>query len=472
MDKEVLEKLQALGEAYGGGDGLDYSGLGFTERDAPALLTLAKGEHLKESQADDEEAWDADDDVMIHAARALASFQNVEHLDSLLDLLRRADRNQDEFFLEEFPYWIQLMGSGVSQALREQLAKREETEGFRISVLEALEGEPVEQGGKEELMAVLAELLEARHPDYSFNAFAVNTLINLGAKTYIDVVRKALEADVIDQSVCGDLEDIEIGLGIREGRETIRPDYSSLREKYRRMTKKAELGELDGDAGNLDVLKYYLALYGLPGALVRGEQLDGLILAAILAPTPVPFSKLISTAWSGKEEGDQPGWEDQGELEQFYAAFMDYYNDIVDHLERESYEPILSVVRDEDGKALVVYAMWLTGFGLGLSQWHDSTPPTKAMTDALLDCVRKIFAHELDEDTGHTEAPDEVIQRLVDNVYSLYEKNKELVVENFSHHSDRQKVGRNEPCPCGSGKKFKRCCMGSKGTADNLISLN
>lgn len=23
------------------------------------------------------------------------------------------------------------------------------------------------------------------------------------------------------------------------------------------------------------------------------------------------------------------------------------------------------------------------------------------------------------------------------------------------------KVGRNEPCPCGSGKKFKNCCMKS-----------
>jgi hypothetical protein len=22
----------------------------------------------------------------------------------------------------------------------------------------------------------------------------------------------------------------------------------------------------------------------------------------------------------------------------------------------------------------------------------------------------------------------------------------------------KKKVGRNEPCPCGSGKKFKRCC--------------
>ena len=23
----------------------------------------------------------------------------------------------------------------------------------------------------------------------------------------------------------------------------------------------------------------------------------------------------------------------------------------------------------------------------------------------------------------------------------------------------RGKVGRNEPCPCGSGKKFKKCCI-------------
>lgn len=26
----------------------------------------------------------------------------------------------------------------------------------------------------------------------------------------------------------------------------------------------------------------------------------------------------------------------------------------------------------------------------------------------------------------------------------------------------RKKVGRNDPCPCGSGKKFKKCCLGKK----------
>ncbi|MGH7163747.1 MAG: SEC-C metal-binding domain-containing protein, partial [Planctomycetota bacterium] len=25
------------------------------------------------------------------------------------------------------------------------------------------------------------------------------------------------------------------------------------------------------------------------------------------------------------------------------------------------------------------------------------------------------------------------------------------------------RVGRNDPCPCGSGKKYKRCCMNLLG---------
>jgi uncharacterized protein YecA (UPF0149 family) len=26
-------------------------------------------------------------------------------------------------------------------------------------------------------------------------------------------------------------------------------------------------------------------------------------------------------------------------------------------------------------------------------------------------------------------------------------------------HRPSPKVGRNDPCPCGSGKKYKRCCV-------------
>lgn len=30
------------------------------------------------------------------------------------------------------------------------------------------------------------------------------------------------------------------------------------------------------------------------------------------------------------------------------------------------------------------------------------------------------------------------------------------------------KVGRNEPCPCGSGRKYKRCCLGKEGSGLTL----
>ncbi|MGB2727569.1 MAG: SEC-C metal-binding domain-containing protein [Halobacteriota archaeon] len=26
--------------------------------------------------------------------------------------------------------------------------------------------------------------------------------------------------------------------------------------------------------------------------------------------------------------------------------------------------------------------------------------------------------------------------------------------------SKEKEIGRNDPCPCGSGKKYKKCCLG------------
>jgi uncharacterized protein YchJ len=32
----------------------------------------------------------------------------------------------------------------------------------------------------------------------------------------------------------------------------------------------------------------------------------------------------------------------------------------------------------------------------------------------------------------------------------------------LEHFLARPRVLRNDPCPCGSGKKFKRCCLGKR----------
>jgi preprotein translocase subunit SecA len=45
---------------------------------------------------------------------------------------------------------------------------------------------------------------------------------------------------------------------------------------------------------------------------------------------------------------------------------------------------------------------------------------------------------------------------LFDFVFKVQPKNEKVVTEKSV--VNLKKVGRNDPCPCGSGKKYKHCC--------------
>jgi len=49
------------------------------------------------------------------------------------------------------------------------------------------------------------------------------------------------------------------------------------------------------------------------------------------------------------------------------------------------------------------------------------------------------------------------------NVYEYFRKEREgdLGVDAPETRRNVSKVGRNDPCPCGSGKKYKKCCGGA-----------
>ena len=44
----------------------------------------------------------------------------------------------------------------------------------------------------------------------------------------------------------------------------------------------------------------------------------------------------------------------------------------------------------------------------------------------------------------------------VENIYRHFFKPVKVANTTFVHAGP--KIGRNEPCPCGSGKKYKKCC--------------
>lgn len=45
------------------------------------------------------------------------------------------------------------------------------------------------------------------------------------------------------------------------------------------------------------------------------------------------------------------------------------------------------------------------------------------------------------------------------DIFKFYRETQEETAENLSHKPIEKKIGRNEMCPCGSRKKYKKCCM-------------
>ena len=66
----------------------------------------------------------------------------------------------------------------------------------------------------------------------------------------------------------------------------------------------------------------------------------------------------------------------------------------------------------------------------------------------------------MNTDTGRIYAPEQMKVLFGDATPEEVKKYKEMLVPPTRKQALRwpPRVGRNEPGPCGSGKKFKRCC--------------
>jgi len=73
------------------------------------------------------------------------------------------------------------------------------------------------------------------------------------------------------------------------------------------------------------------------------------------------------------------------------------------------------------------------------------------MYDAMIETIRELTVKMLLTVKVQTEAP---IRR--EQVAKPSEMQGEIAIQKQSQH--KEKVGRNDPCPCGSGKKYKKCC--------------
>jgi hypothetical protein len=147
-------------------------------------------------------------------------------------------------------------------------------------------------------------------PDESavtLNGLLIGRLLDLKAIEAIDDIRQLFARDCVDITCAGDLEEVEIELGLRQTRITPRPDYAKLYG-----VKLSDIPEKTDDDDILQLLNYYLLRYGHDDAILDVSELDGFFAALACAPDTILPSRWMPAIWGGEDQS--PAWPNEEEI--------------------------------------------------------------------------------------------------------------------------------------------------------------
>jgi uncharacterized protein len=194
------------------------------------------------------------------------------------------------------------------------------------------------------------------------------------------------------------------------------------------------------------------------------EELDGFFAALIAGPEMVPPSEYLPEVFGG-EMSEACAFETLDQAREALGLILRHWNGIAATLNKgDVHLPLL--LENENGVCLG--NDWSRGFMRGVHMRSEAW--AKVINDEeqcgwMLPVL--MLYHEHDEDPELRPGPigpekrDEIIVQMAAGIvrafrYFRSDRPKPAVPWPASHH--RPKIGRNDSCPCGSGKKHKRCC--------------
>ena len=190
------------------------------------------------------------------------------------------------------------------------------------------------------------------------------------------------------------------------------------------------------------------------------SELDGLMTAIISGPILIQPSQWFPAVWGDFE----PEWTDDKEVEAIMTLMIRHMNSIVSILmeQPDNFEPIY-LQREVKGKTYLIVDEWCEGYmrGVALAKDHWGVDelemkillaPIKAFAgdDALI--THKKFKHLEIENIQKAITPNAI-------AIHGYWLNRRSDDSDSTVVRKEPRVGRNDPCSCGSGKKYKKCCL-------------
>ena len=231
-------------------------------------------------------------------------------------------------------------------------------------------------------------------------------------------------------------------------------------------------------ASDPSTLRAFLEHPSLPAGTLSYHELQGFLFTVVSAPELVPPSDWLPIVFAD----EQAGFASSDQANEILGQIMTLYNTInAAVLDPPTLLPADCPLRDdvlanfEDDAPI---AQWSRGFLRGhqwLEELWEETLPEELQEelDATLTALSFFSSREMAEgfhaeaatDEQSLEAMADAIHRVLPSAVAQYAymgRSIATVLEEPEWDEPEKthdaKTGRNDPCPCGSGKKYKKCC--------------
>ena len=196
------------------------------------------------------------------------------------------------------------------------------------------------------------------------------------------------------------------------------------------------------------------------------EQLDGLFTAVIIGPSTVMPSECWPLVFGGKA-GQTRAFRDEQEFTRVIELVMRHWNSIARTLAKGGL--VEMQLQRDSATHMTLGTDWATGFMRGVAlRYADWMPLIDDREHGQLIAPILLLAEQKHPRTSRKSPSLSLEDRQdflvsvnvrLNDLYAFFRRPSMPAVETIRRMGE--KVGRNDPCPCGGGKKYKLCCGAS-----------
>jgi uncharacterized protein len=213
----------------------------------------------------------------------------------------------------------------------------------------------------------------------------------------------------------------------------------------------------------IDALAGFLAAPRSTKDVLSLHGLDGYLAAVAIGPELVMPSEWMFGLWGDEE----PVFADGEQAQTILNAIMARYNEILHQVERSppAFRPLYLPSDPNERPGMALVAQWANGFWKGMvlrgEAWRTLINDREAR-DLLAPIVyfvedstgRRVLEDTRGEDDERMQSAGVLIPSVVPAIREYWRRRAGAPAAPRTG----RRPGRNEPCPCGSGRKYKRCC--------------